>query len=107
MSGLTTTMGRVKGLLNRHKLLSASMLSTVVSVPQIRLSAALRGACYLGSEEEARVLTLATRCAALLEAILPLTIASGDGHTLKLLVENGRDVEEIRSIAMLLLEPNQ
>lgn len=103
---LSTTMGRVRGLLNRNKLLSASMLAIVLNIPQIRLSAALRGAMYLGAEEESRVWTVANRCVEVLEAILPLTIASGDGHTLKLLVENGRDVEEVRSIAMLLLEPS-
>ena len=106
MSGLTATMGRVKGLLKNHAL-SASMLATVVDVPQIRLSAALRGATYLGAEEEARIFTLCNRCLKVIEAIRPLAIESGDGYTLRLLVNNGRDPEEIRALAMLLLEPNQ
>lgn len=104
---LTTTMGSLKGLLIQHRFLSASMLATVAEVPQIRLAAALRGVTYLGSEEEARLLTLAHRCVKVIEAILPLRIAPGDGATLKLLTNNGRDAEEIRTLTMMLLEPNQ
>lgn len=103
---LTTTMGALRGLLDRHAFLSASMLATVSDVSQVRLAAALRGQCYLGSEKEAELSTLANRCVKVIEAILPLRIAPGDGQTLKLLVDSGRSEDEIRALAMMLLEPN-
>lgn len=102
---LTTAMGTLKGLLDRHAFLSANMLSTVADIPQVRLAASLRGDFYLGSEREAELLTLANRCVRVLEAILPLRIAPGDGATLRLLANNGRDPEEIRTLAMMLVEP--
>lgn len=102
---LTATMGRLKGLLKQHAPLSANMLSVVVGIPRIRLASALRGECYLGNEREAELLTVAYRCIAVLQAIRPLEVATGDGATLKLLANNRRSVEEIQQITMLLLEP--
>jgi len=98
-------MASTRGLLERHAALSANMLSVVADIPQTRLSAALRGATYLGSETEARLLTLTHRCLKIIEAILPLRIAPGDGQTLKLLVESNRTEDEIRPMILSLLEP--
>lgn len=98
-------MASVRGLLERNALLSASMLAVVADIPKERLSAALRGAYYLGSEREAELLTLANQCVRVLEATLPLRIAPGDGATLRLLVRSGRDAEAIRINILNLLEP--
>ena len=102
---LSATMGRVKGLL-KNRALSASMLAIVCDIPQVRLAAALRGTHYTGSEEEARILSLTMRCLKIIEAVLPFTVEAGDGYTLRQIVNNGRDPEEIRQIVMLLLEPS-
>jgi hypothetical protein len=101
---LTITMASTRGLLERHAILSANMLSVVSDIPQTRLSAALRGATYLGCETEARLLTLTHRCLKIIEAILPLRIAPGDGATLKLLVQSNRSEDEIRTTILSLLE---
>jgi hypothetical protein len=102
---LTITMASTRGLLERHAILSANMLSVVANISQTRLSAALRGASYLGSEKESELLTLTRRCLQILEALFPLRITPGDGQTLKLLVNSGRDPEAIRGAILNLLEP--
>jgi hypothetical protein len=101
----TITLGRLKGLLAKNPALSATMLASVAGMPVHQLTAALRGALYLGCEWESELFTLALRAEKVIDAILPLQIAPGDGATLKLLVQNNRSEDEIRTTILSLLEP--
>ncbi len=102
---LTITLGRLKGLLAKNPALSATVLANVAGMPTHQLTAALRGALYLGCEKESELFSLALRAEKLIDAILPLRIAPGDGATLKLLVQSNREPEAIRGAILSLLEP--
>ena len=98
-------MGRLKGLLQTDARLSAAMLAGVARIPSPNLTAAMRNAIYLGSDEELRLWEPAQRCLRVIDSILPLQIARGDSETLRLLVQSGRDLEAIRASILSLLEP--
>src|SRR5438309_491726 len=101
------TMSRLRGLLRRDNRLSIAMLSQVSGVAVSNLSAALRdpNVVYLGAQRESELWELAQRCIAVIDSILPLTLARGDGGTLRLLVRSNRSEDEIRTMVLSLLEP--
>ena len=104
---LSVALGAVKGILYRCPALSATMLAMIADIPPANLTAALRGRIYLGMDAEAELWRLAQRAAAVLDALLPLRLSGGDWQTLKSLIENGRDAEEIRNAILGLLEQKQ
>jgi hypothetical protein len=101
------TLNRLKGVLAQNAArFSASMLAGLSGIPQPTLAAALRNPnVYLGAQREADLLSLATRCVEMLDAILPLRLAAGDWTTLKQLLQSGRGPEAIRATVLSLLEP--
>jgi len=80
-------------------------LAAIAGMPTHQVTAALRGALYIGAEKESELFTLALRAEKILDACLPLRVAPGDSQTLKLLVESNREPEAIRASILALLEP--
>ncbi len=101
---LTTTMLRVVRVLDDAPEMSATTLALVAGVPPTTLSDALRDKRYLGSEKEARVYTVAKRCADILDALRPLSIPKGDWQTLKTLYESASSPHEISEAITALFE---
>jgi hypothetical protein len=101
---LTTTMLRIVGVLDGAREISPTMIALVAGVPASTFNDALHDKRYMGSEREARLLAVARRCAAIINAIRPLAVPKGDWQTLKNFYESRSSADEIREAITALLE---
>jgi hypothetical protein len=86
--------------------ISVSMFAVVSGVPQATLSAGLRGRLPMSGETEARLHTLALRCADIAAAIRPLVFEKGNAESVKVLVNSSLSVEQIRGVIEQLFQTN-
>lgn len=84
---LSATMARTKVNLETAGV-SASTFAQLAGVPLSSLTAALRGSHYFGGPEEARLLTVSVRLAALIEAAKPFECPKRNAEVLAALLES-------------------